>query len=126
MAGSIGELKTAPKLTKEFCKINWSQSSVKINNFIRGLSPYPAAWSVIENISEGNQASLKIYDSEFTVQNHNSKPGTIITDGKSNLHVYTSDGIIAIKSLQMEGKKKLSVDEFLRGFHGIGECRFLS
>jgi methionyl-tRNA formyltransferase len=124
VAENMEQLKTAPKLTKEFCRINWAQNSLKIYNFIRGLSPYPAAWTKLENVSEGSHSIMKIYDSEYTLQNHNYIPGSIITDSRSYLQVYTGDGFISIKSLQMEGKKKLQVDEFLRGYHTIGECRF--
>jgi methionyl-tRNA formyltransferase len=116
-------LKPAPKLNKEMCRISWNENSIKIYNKIRGLSPYPAAWSVLQNIN--TKVSVKIFESDFMNENSDDMPGTIITDAKKILKVKAADGFIFIKALQAEGKKKLSTQDFLRGFHGIENYRFI-
>jgi methionyl-tRNA formyltransferase len=117
-------LKSAPKLNKEICRINWNENTIKIYNKIRGLSPYPAAWSVLEH--NGHKFSVKIFETEYQIENSNNSPGTLITDGKKTLKAATIEGSIFIKSLQVEGKKRMSVEEFLRGFHDIENYKFLN
>ena len=111
---SIGELRPAPKIFKETCRIDWRQPVDYIYNFIRGLSPYPTAWTEILN-PEGERISLKIFQSEKLFKEHNFDTGTIHTDGKNNLDIAVSGGFISIKSLQLSGKKRLTVKEFLNG-----------
>lgn len=118
-------LKPAPKIFKNDCQINWNRKSIDIYNFIRGLSPYPAGWSVLRNKSNDRSFNVKIFKTGYSVEQQAKQPGTIITDTKTYLNVATTDGIIDIKILQLEGKKKLSVEEFLRGFHGIEEFTFI-
>jgi methionyl-tRNA formyltransferase len=101
--------KLAPKIFKETCNIDWSKSAIEVHNLVRGLSPYPAAFTFI------NEKSCKIFETEVLNNNSKGEIGTFKTDGKSYLHFQTGTGIIAIKSLQMEGKKRMQVDEFLRG-----------
>jgi len=113
---SATKLKAAPKIFKETCKIDWSKEGQTIFNQIRGLSPYPAAWSILK--AESSMVT-KIFEAVFITEKHKYQPGKIITDNKTNLMVAVADGFVAIKTLQLEGKKKLSVEEFLRGFHGI-------
>ncbi len=109
-AGAIGEIKHAPKIFKETCEINWNQSSKDILNFIRGLSPYPAAWTTVD------QKILKIYSASPTVKVANFlQPGEYITDNKTFFDIKTGDGMITIKELQLEGKRKMGVEELLRG-----------
>lgn len=105
------ELKEAPKIFKETCQINWNQPAQTIQNFVRGLSPYPTAWTVFED------KTFKIFKTE-TVGKSTKKvePGQVITDGKNFIHVQTADGILNILDLQMEGKKRMSIPELLRGF----------
>ena len=118
------ELKSAPKIFKEDCRIHWSESTEKVYNLIRGLSPYPAAWSVM-NGGEGEQSlSVKIFETEKELEKVFKPAGTIVTDGKKFLKIITSDGSINVKSLQAEGKKRLSIEEFLRGFHAIEKYKF--
>ena len=110
-----GELKTAPKIFKENCIIDWSKTSEQIYNHIRGLSPHPAATSNF--ISPDNKSYfVKIYKSKKETVNHNSTSGSIISDGKSFIKVATIDGYILIESLQIAGKRRMEVTEFLRGF----------
>ena len=111
----VGELRPAPKIFKETCRIDWSQSAKRIYDFIRGLSPYPAAWSELSN-SSGETIVVKIFESEKIVETHQLSPGTIVTDGKSYLKVAVADGFVGILALQFPGKKRLRTEELLRGY----------
>jgi methionyl-tRNA formyltransferase len=105
------ELKSAPKIFKETCQINWNQPAEKVHNFIRGLSPYPAAWTLL------NDKSCKIYKTEIgEVTDDSLEIGSFKTDGKSFLDFKTADKYLKIKELQLEGKKRMGIEEFLRGF----------
>ncbi len=108
------EIKKAPKLFTESCRINWNISAQQINNLIRGLSPYPAAFTKL------NGKTLKIFRSKIlTIDNSQLtaiSPGEIITDGKTFLRIQCADGLLEILELQLEGKKKIKTEEFLRGF----------
>lgn len=116
----VEELKPAPKIFKETCKINWSWSGQKIHNHVRGLSPYPTAWA--ELVQEGKESiSVKIFRTEITGLPSGDHPGTMETDGKTYLHVNTGHGKIAILEWQMAGKKRLHMEEFLRGFTHLTE-----
>ncbi|WP_333864649.1 methionyl-tRNA formyltransferase [Sphingobacterium sp.] len=103
-------LKHAPKIFKEDCKINWDQPTAQVYNFIRGLSPYPAAFTLL------NDKVLKIYRTEKELVNTPTIPGTIETDKKSFLKIAAQDGYIVISDLQLEGKKKMNVVDFLKGY----------
>ncbi len=102
--------KTAPKIFKEDCKIDWNNSSQTIYNFIRGLSPYPTAWTILED------KTLKIFSGKIIFDKTSQSPGNYITDGKQYLRFATADGLIDITELQLEGKKKMSVTDFLKGY----------
>ena len=100
----------APKIFKDDCKISFNQPAEKLYNFIRGLSPYPAAWATADG------KILKIFFAELTDETSNNKPvGTIITDSKSYIKVAAQDFLLNITELQIEGKKKMKTEEFLRG-----------
>ncbi|WP_336834571.1 methionyl-tRNA formyltransferase [Sphingobacterium siyangense] len=103
-------LKHAPKIFKEDCKINWDQPTAQVYNFIRGLSPYPAAFTLL------NDKVLKIYSTEKELVNTATTPGTIETDKKSFLKIAAQDGYIVISDLQLEGKKRMNVVDFLKGY----------
>lgn len=107
-----GEIRSAYKIFKEDCHIRWNESSEKIRNLIRGLSPYPAAFSVLKQNGK-EDCIVKIFAGEIT--NGKGIAGTIESDQKSYIKVYTSDSAYSIKELQMAGKKKMGVEEFLRG-----------
>ena len=102
--------KHAPKLFTPHCLINWHNSAAQVHNLIRGLSPYPAAFTRI-----GGKV-LKIYRGKKSTTKHALEPGTIVCDGKSNLSVAVSDGFVYLHEVQLEGKKRMKTDEFLRGF----------
>jgi methionyl-tRNA formyltransferase len=116
-------LKPAPKIFKQDCKINWNAPCLQILNLVRGLSPFPGAFSTL--ISEdGAQKKLKIFKTSFEISDIRLTPGTIITDGKKLLSVAAGDGIIFIEELQLEGKKRMVTAEFLRGVQITGGFRF--
>lgn len=102
-------LTPAPKIFRETCRIDWNQPTKRIYDFIRGLSPYPAAWTTLDG------KSVKIYEAEKEVSANSCKPGTIVSDGKKMLKVATSDGWLNILTLQLEGKKRMPVSDLLRG-----------
>jgi len=100
----------APKIFTETCHINWNKSAMEIFNLIRGLSPYPAAFTELEN------KKLKIFKAEKIITNHQVKAGSCETDGKNFLRFACIDGFININELQLEGKKKMNTADFLRGY----------
>ncbi|MCP9764878.1 methionyl-tRNA formyltransferase [Lacihabitans soyangensis] len=110
------ELKPAPKIFKETCKIDWQQEAKNIYDFVRGLSPYPAAWTILDG------KVLKIFETEIVtdelpeLDNFEFEGFTLKTDHKKSLFIQTIDGHLAIKSLQLEGKKRITTEEFLRGY----------
>ncbi|HWY12872.1 MAG TPA: methionyl-tRNA formyltransferase [Bacteroidia bacterium] len=105
----------APKIFKETCKINWSQSPKQIYNLVRGLSPYPAAFTEFTDL-QGSLMSLKIISSLKEDSLHTHANGFVATDNKTYLKVACKGGYISIKELQLQGKKKMSTEEFLRGY----------
>ena len=111
----VAELKMAPKIFKETCKINWDNDCESIYNFVRGLSPYPTAWSELMNDNTPS-IPMKIYEVTTEQTSHTHTPGTIVTDGKKELKVACKDGFVSIQSLQLAGKKRMNSDEFLRGY----------
>lgn len=109
------ELRPAPKIFKDTCRIDWNRPAKQVYDFIRGLSPYPAAWTTLV-APDGAEAALKIYEAERLQYPSASKPcGTVETDGKSYLYIYTADGALSICTLQLAGKKRMGVGDFLRG-----------
>ena len=118
----VGELRPAPKIFKDTCRIDWNQPVKRIYDFIRGLSPYPAAWSELVQ-PDGETVVMKIFETEKIIQSHQLTPGTLLTDGKTYIHLAAADGIIGIRALQLPGKKRLKTDELLRGFRLTEEFR---
>lgn len=114
------KLNPAPKIFKEDTRINWERPRSEIFNLIRGLSPYPAASTILKGAGEKNWI-LKIFNSAF-IQNHpaieNTKaiPGSLISDNKSFLLIGCFDGYLEIKELQLQGKRRMFIQDFLRGF----------
>ena len=109
------ELRPAPKIFKDTCRIDWTKGVKGVYDFVRGLSPYPAAWTELVN-ADGSSQVLKIFQTEKNFFSHEEKIGTVSTDGKSYLRVALSDGYLNILSLQLAGKKRMPVADFLRGF----------
>ena len=103
-------LKHAPKLFTENCQINWNRPVQELHDFIRGLSPFPGALSKLDG------KILKIYRSVKELKAHSLSPGTVQTDGKTNLKFAAADGFVQVLDLQLEGKKRMLVADFLRGY----------
>lgn len=116
-------LRPAPKIFKETCRINWSKGVKSTYDFIRGLSPYPAAWTEMEYANRRNV--LKIYAAEKEFCEPEYPTGTLTTNGRNELKVALSDGYLHLKTLQLAGKKRMEVTDFLRGFHAEGPLRVI-
>ncbi len=110
---TVSEPKNAFKIFKEDTRINWKQPSEKVHNFIRGMSPYPAAFTTLE--IEDNPKILKIFSGTFEIKNHQEKPGSSAIS-RNSFAIYTSDGIYFPAEVQLEGKKRMDVKSFLNGF----------
>ncbi|MFH6937224.1 methionyl-tRNA formyltransferase [Flavobacterium oncorhynchi] len=106
------EIKTAYKLNKENCKIDWTKSGAEINNLIRGLSPYPAAWCFLKDKNE--ELSIKIYEAKLAVEAHSYEIGSLISS-KKEIKIAIKEGFIQLLSLQLPGKKRMQVAELLNG-----------
>lgn len=104
------EPKHAPKIFKEDCEINWNLPAKQVYNHIRGLSPYPTAFTTI------HEKTLKVFKAELIEKEPGIQPSGFLSDGKTYLHFACQDGFIAVKDVQVEGKKRMGVEEFLRGF----------
>ncbi len=112
------ELKPAPKITRETCCINWNRSTEDVYNLIRGLSPYPTAFTFIQRPEDENPVQLKVFFGE-KMPSRGLAPGQIESDGKSYIAIGTADGAISVTDIQLAGKKRMNVHEFLLGFRGI-------
>lgn len=108
--GNAASIKHAPKIFTDTCKIDFSKTAGEVHNQIRGLSPFPGAFTMLGG------KMLKIFRSKKEVTQHSVQPGTAETDGKSYLRFATADGFVYAMEIQMEGKKRMQVEDFLRGF----------
>jgi methionyl-tRNA formyltransferase len=115
LARLSGELKSAPKIFREDCRIDWSRDTMSVYNMIRGLSPYPAAFTTF-TAPDGESLMMKIYRCQPVIREEAAGPAKILTDNKSYLAVSTKDGMIRFNEIQQAGKRKMKTDEFLRGF----------
>lgn len=105
-----GQLKHAPKIFTETCQIDWNHSAASIHNQIRGLSPFPGAFTQLHG------KMLKVFESRFSNEAHAQAPGSIDSDGKTFIRFAANDGWVNILTLQLEGKKRMAVADFLRGY----------
>lgn len=115
-------LKPAPKIFKEDCLVDWSKSGRRIVDFVRGLSPYPAAWSRL--VRDGEELTVKIFCTSFQEAAHGEPIGTIRTDWREELEVACSDGWIRIHELQVAGKRRMTTHDLLLGFRQIESYEF--
>ena len=106
-------LKPAPKLTRELQHIDWDDTTRHIYNLVRGLSPFPGAFT--ELVKDGQATQLKVFFGEMRADLH-AAPGTVLSDGKTYLAVATQDGALALTDIQLAGKKRMDVKAFLLGF----------
>lgn len=118
------ELKAAPKIFKETCRIDWNKPVDEIHDLIRGLSPYPAAWTELHEEGKDVQA-VKIYTSEKIKDDVQFSAGSLRTDNKSYLRVACSDGYIDVTEIQFPGKRAMKIDELLRGYKFADNARFV-
>ncbi len=114
------EIKTAYKLNKENCKIDWNKPAIDIHNLIRGLSPYPAAWCFISD--KGEEWNVKIYQSSIIIESHSLAIGQLVST-KKELKIAVANGFIQIESIQFPGKKKMNTAEFLNGIQFTSDAK---
>ena len=117
-------LRPAPKIFKEDCIIDWSKDGKSIIDFIRGLSPYPAAWTTMQS-KDAAPLTAKIFSAEFIPDRHAAPAGTLKTDKRTYIRIACNDGWIDIDQLQIAGKKRMKTKELLLGFRNIEDydCR---
>lgn len=118
----VTELNLAPKIFKPDCAINWNQQGRRVVDFIRGLSPYPAATMLMED-DKGQEHSFKVFQASFQ-SDVNSAVGQLVTEKKSVLKIGVKDGFLHVLSLQLSGKKRITAEEFLRG-HDVKNWRII-
>lgn len=109
------ELRPAPKIFRDTCRINWQLPVRSVYDFIRGMSPYPAAWTELVG-ENGDVVPIKVYEAAVESAAHNCTVGTMLSDGKSYIKVALDGGYISFLSVQLPGKRRMAVDELLRGF----------
>lgn len=115
------ELKTAPKIFRDDCRIHWNRPVQEVYNFIRGLSPYPGAWTILE--SDKEHKTMKILD--CTPVPSSGKPSGTLWSENNHINIAATDGYISIQKLQMEGKKAMKAEEFLRGIRELEKFRIV-
>ena len=116
-------LHPAPKIFKEDCRIDWSRSGRDIINLIRGLSPYPAAWSAIYK-GGAEVGSVKVFSAHFEAAASSGNCGDVLTDGRGYLGVRCADGVVYIDELQLAGKRRMTIKELLLGWRDASEVSF--
>lgn len=117
------KIKQAPKIFKDDCRVDWTRDTESVRNMIRGLSPYPAAWTELIHSGKDETLSAKIYSAIRDNSSMPAAPGTLVTDGKKFLKIACTDGWLSIGEIQLSGKKRMKTDELLRGFHDLGDWR---
>lgn len=115
------ELQPAPKIFKDTCRIDWSRGVKAVYDFVRGLSPYPAAWTELHNGEK--TLTLKIFATEKHFCTPSSAVGEVECDGQELFKIATTDGYLTVTELQLAGKRRMNVKDFLRGFHVADDCR---
>lgn len=111
----------APKLFRDTCRIDWNKPLTDVYNLVRGLSPYPAAFTEFDD-RQGARQSLKILLAGKKTGDHSQANGLVVTDGKSFIHVACEGGYLAVDELQLQGKKRMGAAEFLRGYRFPDNC----
>ncbi|MDR1380334.1 MAG: methionyl-tRNA formyltransferase [Tannerella sp.] len=117
-----GDLHPAPKIFTETCRIDWTQTAGRIHDFIRGLSPCPAAWTELI-APDGRRTSMKIFQAEKRDESHRLAPGSVRTDSKHFLDVAAADGFLRLLSFRLSGKKQMPVRDFMNGTKMDGSWR---
>lgn len=109
------ELRPAPKIFRDTCRIDWAKSMSQVYDFVRGMSPYPAAWCELV-APDGKEIALKVYEVAKELCAHGKETGTLVTDGKTYIKVAVDGGYISLVEVQLAGKKRMPVADLLRGF----------
>lgn len=117
-------LRPAPKIFKEDCRIDWTLPGRRIADFIRGLSPYPAAWTEMFREEDEEPQSAKVFSATFEAAAHGQPCGTVESDGRTFIRVACADGWIVPGELQIAGKKRLAVRDLLLGWRDVNQYRF--
>ncbi len=118
------QLKPAPKIFKDTCRIDWTLPSKRVYDFVRGLSPYPGAWTTLRQIGVAEEVVVKIYKTtKCQIAGKGMTPGTLVVE-KGKLLVCTGDGMLEVEQLQKAGKKKMDAAAFINGLHDIETCSF--
>ena len=117
-------LKPAPKIFKDDCRVDWSREGRDIVNLVRGLSPYPAAWSPLfkDGVEVG---SVKLFEVRFVADDKHGSIGSVVTDGRTTYGVRCKDGVVYFESVQLAGKKRMTIKELLLGWRDAAEVRFV-
>ena len=108
----------APKIFHETCEINFDNTTEKVHNFIRGLSPYPSAWTMLDDLE------MKISQTTKIIESHNLAPSSVFTNNKHFIRVATKDGFVEIHELQLQGRKRMSAKDFLNGYKVAPDAQF--
>jgi methionyl-tRNA formyltransferase len=108
------DIKHAPKIFRENCKIDWTKTAQQIHNHVRGLSPYPAAYTIYK-AADGKEVDIKLFATKLTLEHTNKVPGTLESDNKTYLKVYANGGVLEIIELQSPGKRRMKMHEYLAG-----------
>ncbi len=116
---SVDELRPAPKIFRDTCRIDWSRSVHAVYDFVRGMSPYPAAWTDILT-ADGHAATFKIYEVSIEEAAHDKEWGSLLTDGKKYVKIAVEGGYVHLLSVQLQGKKRMPIADLLRGFNMQG------
>ena len=124
MFASEAELRPAPKIFKETCRIDWNKGVKGVYDHVRGLSPYPAAWTEL-CAEEGKPQVLKIYETEKVFAEHHLPVGMVDTDQKTYFRIAVKDGFVNLLSLQLAGKKRMEVGDFLRGYRHVEDSKVI-
>ncbi len=115
---NISDIIFAPKIFKDFCRINFNQTGKEIQNFVRGLSPYPVAYIELKN-NLNEIIYLKIFKIKYELSNDNITPETVFSDNIKVLKIKCVDSWVYVKELQLLGKKRMFIEEFIRGFRSL-------
>lgn len=118
------ELRPAPKIFRETCRIDWEKDVCAVYDFVRGMSPYPAAWLELADV-EGKVVAVKVYEVAKEFAEHNFETGTLLTDGKSYAKIAVKGGYVSLVDVQLAGKKRMPIADLLRGFsiQGLELCK---
>ena len=118
------ELRPAPKIFRDTCRIDWEKDVCAVYDFVRGMSPYPAAWLELAD-AEGKLVAVKVYEVVKEFSEHNFEVGTLLTDNKSYAKVAVKGGYISLVDVQLAGKKRMPIADLLRGFsiQGMTVCK---